>query len=298
MIWDKLYPPMDWELYKSDWPNASHSRFIELVGQRWHVQILGSGPVVLLLHGTGASTHSWRDVAPVLAQKYTVVMPDLPGHGFTTLHAQHEPSLPHMSADVRRLLAKLNIWPSAILGHSAGAAVAAHISLEAKAEFAPAVVGLNPAWLPQPGAAQWLFVPTAKLMALNPYSGRLVANHLAKPWVVSKLLDSTGSHIDQAGQSYYARLVSNPTHVNGVLRMMAAWNLDAIAGRLEQLAAPVLVHAGENDKTVPVDLARASAQCIPGSTLTVKPGLGHLAHEEAPVQTAQEILGWLSQMGR
>ena len=66
---------------------------------------------MLLLHGTGASTHSWRDMVPYLAQRYTLVMPDLPGHAFSTLHAHHPPSLPHMSEDLRRLLAKLDPVP-------------------------------------------------------------------------------------------------------------------------------------------------------------------------------------------
>lgn len=295
-MWDSLYPPMDWASYKNTWPHASFSRFVEMPGQRWHVQIMGQGPVLLLLHGTGASTHSWRDMAPLLAQHYTVVMPDLPGHAFTTLHAKHAPSLPNMSADVRRLLAHLDLWPVAILGHSAGAAVAAHLSLGSE-RLPPVVVGLNPAWLPQPGAAQWLFAPTAKLMALNPYSGRLVANHLAKPWVVAKLLASTGSHISQAGVDYYSRLVASPTHVHGVLSMMAAWNLDALNHRLAQLS-PVLLHVGENDQTVPASLAHEAKRLIPGADLILKPGLGHLAHEEQAQSTATEILQWLKQKGR
>ena len=50
---------------------------------RWHVQRMGAGPALLLLHGTGAATHSWRALAPLLAEHFTVVAPDLPGHGFT-----------------------------------------------------------------------------------------------------------------------------------------------------------------------------------------------------------------------
>ena len=50
-------------------------------GLRWHVQVAGDGPVLLLLHGTGAATHSWRDLLPLLAERFTVVAPDLPGHG-------------------------------------------------------------------------------------------------------------------------------------------------------------------------------------------------------------------------
>ena len=74
---------LSWERDGRDWPNREASRFVEAGGLRWHVQQMGRGPVLLLLHGTGASTHSWRALLPLLAKSFTVVAPDLPGHGFT-----------------------------------------------------------------------------------------------------------------------------------------------------------------------------------------------------------------------
>ena len=76
-----------------DWPQPEPpAAFVLAGGLRWHVQVMGQEggvdpaqrrPVILLLHGMGASTHSWRDLAPLLASGYTLVAPDLPGHGFT-----------------------------------------------------------------------------------------------------------------------------------------------------------------------------------------------------------------------
>ena len=73
-----------WTHEGRDWPNATASRFVAAGGVKWHVQVMGQGPVALLLHGTGSATHSWRDLAPLLARDFTVVAPDLPGHGFTS----------------------------------------------------------------------------------------------------------------------------------------------------------------------------------------------------------------------
>ncbi|MFN5777212.1 MAG: alpha/beta hydrolase, partial [Burkholderiaceae bacterium] len=64
---DLLYPPLDWRDWRDDWPLASCSRFVKAGGVRWHVQQQGRGPVMLLLHGTRASTHTWRDHMPVWA---------------------------------------------------------------------------------------------------------------------------------------------------------------------------------------------------------------------------------------
>ncbi len=56
-----------WERDRGSWPNSGASRFVTAAGIRWHVQQMGSGPALLLVHGTGASTHSWREVlAPIL----------------------------------------------------------------------------------------------------------------------------------------------------------------------------------------------------------------------------------------
>ena len=72
---------LDWALENSTWPHAEISRFHQVGGLRWHVQQMGEGPPILLIHGTGASTHSWRDLAPLLAERFTVIAADLPGHG-------------------------------------------------------------------------------------------------------------------------------------------------------------------------------------------------------------------------
>ena len=74
-----------WERDGADWPNRSASRFVVASDLTWHVQELGApeAPVLLLLHGTGAATHSWAGLAPLLAPHFRVVALDLPGHGFT-----------------------------------------------------------------------------------------------------------------------------------------------------------------------------------------------------------------------
>ena len=75
----------DWRLDGRDWPNAAASHFVQAGGIEWHVQRKGlQGPSVVLLHGTGAATHSWRGVLPLLAEHASVLAMDLPGHGFSS----------------------------------------------------------------------------------------------------------------------------------------------------------------------------------------------------------------------
>ena len=69
----------NWSVEGRDWPNRAHSRFVAAGGLSWHVQRMGAGPKLLMLHGTGASTHSFRDLAPLLAEEFDVAAPELPG---------------------------------------------------------------------------------------------------------------------------------------------------------------------------------------------------------------------------
>jgi magnesium chelatase accessory protein len=285
---------MDWDANKASWPNAALSRFVELPGQTWHVQMAGSGPVLLLLHGTGASTHSWRDLIAPLAAHYTVVCPDLTGHAFTSPHRTQSPSLPHIARNLAALLDHLQLWPLAVIGHSAGAAIGAQLLLGQLQRPVPALIGLNPAWLPLRGVSSWLFPASAHLLAMNPFSATLFARLSAKPGVVKGLIAGTGSTLDAAGLGYYQRLLQSPGHLRGVLQMMRAWKLEALERALPQLKGRVFVHLGANDRTIGPEQAARYGALLPQAVTLRCAGLGHLAHEEAPGPTSAQILEWLS----
>ena len=85
---------LSWQRDGRDWPNREFSRFVSAAGLSLHVQVMGDGPAVVLAHGTGSSTHSWRTLAPLLARRFTVIAPDLPGHGFTEMPETRRLSLP------------------------------------------------------------------------------------------------------------------------------------------------------------------------------------------------------------
>ena len=119
----------DWRVQGKTWPNREASSFVVAGGLRWHVQQMGEGPVLLLLHGAGAATHSWRDLAPLLARDFRVIAPDLPGHGFTDTPPAEGLSLPGMARSLTSLLQALGVKPFMAVGHSAGAALAIRLAL-------------------------------------------------------------------------------------------------------------------------------------------------------------------------
>lgn len=292
---------MDWARHGTDWPHRAHSRFVECAGQRWHVQQWPAprprAPRVLLLHGTGASAHSWRGLAPLLARQAGVLALDLPGHGFSAAARGDGATLPGMARGVAALLRQLHFAPTLLVGHSAGAAIAVQLALdvEAAGEAGPnAIASLNGALLPLHGPAWPLFSPLAKLLAANRLVPQLFAWSAGDLARVRRLVASTGSTLDDEGVALYGRLVRDPAHVAGALAMMANWDLPSLAARLPQLRTPVLLLSGERDRTLPPTHAQRAAARLPQAQLQLLHGLGHLAHEEDPprvLQWLQPLLG-------
>lgn len=108
----------------ADWPHRAASRVVASPPHRWHVQDMGTGPAIVMLHGAGGAGHSWRGLMPLLAPQYRVIVPDLPGHGFTRIGARGRAGIDAMAEDLARLCATLGVAPVAVIGHSAGAALA------------------------------------------------------------------------------------------------------------------------------------------------------------------------------
>ncbi|MEO0315088.1 MAG: hypothetical protein RI928_1544 [Pseudomonadota bacterium] len=280
---------LQWEIDGRDWPNRSASRFVKAAGLHWHVQQFGPAstdvPAIVLLHGTGSSSHSWRDVAPRLAQDYSVIVMDLPGHAFTTMPPNAEQSLAGMSRNLAALLQELKVSPTLIAGHSAGAAVAARMILD-KSISPAALVSLNGAFIAFGGLAGQFFSPVARLLAAGSLASRFFAWQANDPAIVQKLVRSTGSLLDDVGMNLYARLVRSPGHVSAALAMMAHWDLEPLERELPRLSLPVWMVAAENDTTVPAIQAAQIARRLPRSHQVLWPMLGHLAHEESPAQCA------------
>jgi magnesium chelatase accessory protein len=286
----------------SNWPHKNHSEFVTAHGVQWHVQRWGfqrrtsKKPVLLLLHGTGASTHSWRDVAPNLARRFQVIAPDLPGHAFSSHPDRASMTLPGMADALFGLLQALgNLQPSVIAGHSAGAAIAVQMALQNAKEskvdndLLQRVISFNGALLPLESLSGQLFSPLAKLLALNPLVPRLFAWRANNPSVVKDLLDSTGSNIGSEGLQFYSDLVRMPSHAAGALSMMANWNLDNLKNDLPSLKVPLRLIVGTTDKTIHPNTASRVRSLLPSSQIHFMQGLGHLAHEEDPTQACELI---------
>ncbi len=282
---------MNWQKDSATWPHSEHSQFVQVGNLHWHVQQMPESqalPNLLLIHGTGASTHSWRALMPLLAVKFKVWAVDLPGHGFTSAGTPSQMSMQGMAQAMAALLGALSVQPQVLVGHSAGAAIAMRLCLDGWLR-PDAVFSLNGALLPLGGLPGLMFPPAAKLMAALPFVPQLFAMSAANPAAATRLIAGTGSVLDAEGTALYARLLRDADHAAGALAMMANWDLKSLESKLRELKPALTLVVGTNDKAVPPSQANRVHRMLPKSQLIALPGLGHLAHEEQP-QTVADLL--------
>lgn len=291
---------LGWDDPAMPWPNRAHSRFVDAAGLRHHVQILGlplgTAPVALLVHGTGASTHSFAPIAPHLGERLTLVASDLPGHGFTgTPVGSDGLSLPGMAGHLTALVRTLGIEPSIAIGHSAGAAVLARMCIDGV--LAPELlISINGAFRPYRGSASGLYSSLARVLFLNPVTPRLLAWRAGDERLVARLISGTGTALSGEGLRLYGRLFRRPEHVAGALGMMASWDLRPLERDLPRLRQRVLLIACGRDDAISPEIAFDVRDRIGRASAIVEyvRDLGHLAHEERPEEIAALMLRYIS----
>lgn len=284
-----------WESDGIAWPNRGASRFVSVSGLRTHVQIMGQGPDLLMLHGAGGSSHSWAALLPTLSRSFRVVVPDLPGHAFSEALPPGRVSLSGLATAVTGILDAVGARPTGIVAHSAGAAVALRLILdgtvqpEAWAALAPSLV--RPSRGAPPPFIQNLLAPALRSAGIVRMSAALARRR----GVVDTLLRSTGSQVPPASREIYRRLTGNPAHLGAVLDLMSAWTPEVLASHFPDVLVPGLILVAAEDGWIPSDEILRPAAAIPSAQVRFLRGLGHLAHEEAPGRVLGLLLPWLTE---
>ena len=284
---------MEWSKHKSNWPMAEYSRFVPCKPHRWHVQEAGQGPLLLLLHGAGGGTQSWRNLFPLLIQSNRVICIDLPGQGFTKMGSNRRCGLDEMAEDVLALCYDQSWVPDMIVGHSAGAAIGLRMA-EMMQSKVPRVVGINAALGNFNGLAGVVFPIIAKTLAMVPFVADIFKASATRPKSVERLIEGTGSYLPTEELRWYRALVGSRDHVNGTLQMMAQWTLDDLLKRLPENTANTILIAATGDKAVPYTTSKACAEKMPNGIYHEVRDLGHLIHEEDALMISDMIHSFLA----
>jgi len=249
----------------------------------------------VLLHGTGASTHSWADLIEVLRENACVIAIDLPGHGFTQGADPKQLTLPKMAEDLESLFLKIGLEKNVVLvGHSAGAPLAMELACQHHARMNPGyqviqIIGLNPSLVPPPALYTTLLGPMVAPMVTSGPMTSMIALIASGTNMVNQLLDSTESRVSDRHRDYYRFLFSRPAHVQGSMGFMAGADLPSILTRGKNLTVPISFLIGQKDSWVKENaLKKIIQEYFPKAQMTTWPG-GHLLHEEQPLAAANYI---------
>jgi pimeloyl-ACP methyl ester carboxylesterase len=259
--------------------------------QRVRVQRWGNrtSPPVVVLHGFGASSDSWRRVAPLLADRFHVAAIDLNGFGYTERpRAAEAYALEGQGKLVLKALDALDLRRVHLAGHSYGGGLALWLAQQAPSRVRTLVLfgATHPQW------AETRRRPAARIRPLVAASVRGV--YLKDPYVRAAL--ERNFYADDQVTDDLLRSYTAPLRVEGVVRAyqaLTAPRRDAPAAiRAFDFAAtvqPTLVVWGEDDVTTPLEPARADIARIPDARLVVLPDCGHIPMEERPAESAEAM---------
>ena len=270
-------------------------RFADVKGVRMRYFLGGSGPPLILVHGLGGAASNWTEVAPALAERHRLLVPNLPGHGGST-------ALPGVSglepfADRVGIVAERErMLPAPVVGHSLGGVIVLRLALRRPADV-QAIVLAGSAGLSI--GSVWLRQLLTAFTTIRP--GRLAARYrgsVRRSGLLRRLVFGFVSVADPVGMTDEAIegfLAAQLLHTD-VDSAWQALRVDDPRRELEAVRCPVLVLWGSEDVQLPLDDAFEYTRRL-HARLRVIPGCGHLLIGERPDVCADAIEDFLRDRG-
>ncbi len=266
---------------------------IEVAGLGLHVRDDGprDAPAILLLHGFGASLHTWEPWAEDLRRDHRVVRLDLPGFGLSDAEPAGDYSDQRGVAILVALLDRLGIDRATVVGNSLGGRLAWRLAA-AHPERVSRLVLISPDGFASPG---FDYDRPAEV----PASLQLMRYVLPAPLVRMSL---EPAYADPARLSdelvgRYRDLMLAPGMRAAMLDRMAKTVLVPPQPLLARITAPTLLLWGQQDQMIPVRNAEDYLAVLPDARLVTFPDLGHVPHEEAPDRSLAALRGFLAAAG-
>ncbi len=267
---------------------------MQLHGHRVIYHMTGSGPPVVLIHGMVNSSRHWREVALELADRHTVIAPDLIGHGDSAT-PRGDYSLGAHASSIRDLLAVLGVDRATIVGHSLGGGVAMQFFYQFPQRTERLVLissgGLGREVSPLLRSATLPGVSTLLSLAAHPrllsalrFAGDGLSKAGSRQGIYLQAITRALRPLEQPGaRKAFLHTLRAVIDIQGQ-RVSATDRLYLLAGM------PTLIVWGERDHTIPLAHGRAAHHAAPGSHFETLPRAAHFPHLEDPAGLAG-ILG-------
>ncbi len=257
----------------------------------WFFVEQGQGPGLLLLHGLGASSFSWRDNVAPLARYFRVLAPDLPGHGRSPAPGDGDYRLEALARGIIDFLDRRGVQQTAVAGNSLGGSLALLLARDWPARISALI-------LLAPAAAQtrlpWIFYPLGL-----PVLG-LITAILLGPWIIPWALRLAYHRPELitpevvAGYAAPFRDLSYRLALRRLCRSLNPWPLDEVEALLAAIHQPVALIWGAQDRILPATQLPWLQARLPQAEVRVLPEVGHAPQEEAPKEVNKIIIDFLA----
>jgi pimeloyl-ACP methyl ester carboxylesterase len=277
---------------------ATTVRTVRVHGHEVAYRTAGEGPVVVLVHGIAGSSETWLPLLPLLADRYTVVAPDLLGHGASP-KPRGDYSLGAYASGVRDLLAVLGHERATFVGHSLGGGIAMQLAYQFPQSCERLVLvasgGLGKEVSPllrafsAPGSEYVLpLVLTSRLHSVAASVGRVLGKAgLRGDPLLGEIWSSYTRLTDANAQRAFVHTIRAVIDVAG--QRVSARDRLYLAREV-----PTLIIWGDRDAVIPVEHARIAHELMPESRLEIVPGAGHFLPVEQPQLLEQLLRDFLS----
>jgi len=265
---------------------TTESRFITVADTRIHVRVRGTGPPVVLIHGSFSSLHTWQPWEDSLSLKFTTVSMDLPGHGLTGPDTHGKYSQDHYTEVVFSIADQLGLDTFTVAGNSMGGNVAYRMALQ-RPERISKLILVDAAGAPSDtsfrlsASADRPFIFT---MLANPVM-RKALTRLTPRFLFKSILKGVFSDPSQISESlvdrYYDLMLREGNREATALRLGGGRN----ATPKGNITCPTLILWGANDQWIPVSVGHRFHEAIPGSTMAIMENTGHVPMEERPAES-------------
>jgi pimeloyl-ACP methyl ester carboxylesterase len=280
-----------------DPPSRDDLREIAVHGHRVFYRAAGSGPVVVLVHGITSTSATWENVIPYLAEHFTIIAPDLIGHG-ESAKPRGDYSLGAYASGVRDLMIALGQERATVVGHSLGGGIAMQLAYQFPERCERLVLVdsgglgheishiLRVASLPGTELLLPLLV-NDRVLGVGQATGRLLGRMgLRVHTDLGEVLRGHASLNDGEARSAFLHTLRTIVDVRG--QRVDASDRIHLASQL-----PFLIVWGERDPIIPVAHAHAAHALVPGSRLEIFPDAGHFPHLDDPLRFVRLLLEFI-----
>lgn len=266
-----------------------HSQFIEIEGMNVHYRDEGEGQTIVLLHGTGASLHTWDKWTNELKKTFRVIRLDLPAYGLTGPHPEKKYSLSDYSSFLNSFVESLDIDNFILSGNSLGGTIAWYYASEYQNKVKLLSL-LDPGGLYNKEKQSPLVFRLARAPGINKILRYVTPRFFIKNTLKEVYFDKT--KLTDKKIDTYRDLILRENNRESFINRSNSKPVDHTK-RLKLITAPTQILWGNEDEWIPVENAKFFSQSITNNTVDIMYETGHIPMEERPYESLELFLNFI-----